>query len=209
MIAYPHFALPNLYLLNGYREVETEYGPTYEYEHEEELEHCVRRLLLRAPRRLRGWDLRFLRRGLGLSQSELGDFVDRDAQTIARWEKVADALPKFADLAIRTRFADEYEPWMTIGELVSYVDGTARPLPSVVLLKHSDGVWTFDLEPRITYPLTHTEHSIIVNFSGVYPVATYRELGQAIVHHDDVMVIGAQPSVVTEASDGRVSVRLH
>jgi len=149
MISYPHFALTNLYLANGYREVETPYGPAREYTREAELEQCVRCVLLRKPERLRGWDLRFLRNGLSLSQTEFGQMVDRDAQTVARWEKSTDPVPKFVDQIIRTRFAAEFEPGMGIEELLSYVDCIARKLPEKIRLSLTDAGWTFDFEQKI------------------------------------------------------------
>lgn len=143
MIAYPHFALPNLYLVNGYREIETSYGPAREYFNEDALEQCVRRILLRKPERLRGWDLRFLRNGLSISQVELGQTVDRDAQTVARWEKSSNPVPKFVDETIRVRFAAKFESGMGLAEVLSYVDGTAQKLPERILLSLTDTGWVF------------------------------------------------------------------
>src|SRR5882724_321303 len=123
MTRYSHFAFPNLFLLNGYQEVTTHRGIEHEYAQEDELERCIRRLVLRRPERLSGWDLRFLRRGLGISQGDLGTQVDRDAQTVARWEKSHDAIPRAVDLTIRTLFAARFESKISIKEILSYVDG--------------------------------------------------------------------------------------
>src|SRR5262245_13060316 len=138
MIPYRHFALSNLYLVNGYREFETAHGLAREYERESELENCVRRLLLRTPVRLRGWDLRFLRRGLGLAQSDFGKMIDRDAQTVARWEKTTDEVPASVDLMIRARFAERFEPTLSLAELLSFVDGKGPKLPERILLTYTD-----------------------------------------------------------------------
>lgn len=163
MIAYSHFALSNLYLINGYKEEETHHGIERVYEYEDELEQCVRRLVVRKPERLRGWDLRFLRRGLNLSQADFGQMVDRDAQTVARWEKSADAIPKFVDLTIRVRFAEHFEPGMSLQELLSYVDGLARKLPEKVLLKLEGASWSFNLEPRVKVAQNHAQADLVVN----------------------------------------------
>lgn len=167
MITYPHFALPNLYLVNGYLEVETPYGSAREYTCEDELEQCVRRILLRKPERLRGWDLRFLRNGLSLSQVEFGQMVDRDAQTVARWEKSAEPVPKFVDQTIRTRFAAKFESGMEIEELLGYVDSTARKLPEKILLSLTDMGWIFDFEPKIKFVFNAMADSL-VRFPGGY-----------------------------------------
>ncbi|WP_200384216.1 hypothetical protein [Rhodocyclus tenuis] len=151
MIRYIHFSFPNLYLANGYREFTTPVGVEREYESPDKLEQCIRCLVLRKNEPLRGWDLRFLRRGLELSQAELGLLLDRDAQTIARWEKSAEPIPKFVDLTIRTRFAAHFEPKMSINQLLSHVDGCGKPLPEKVVLSNFDGEWYVQLEQRITF----------------------------------------------------------
>lgn len=142
MIIYPHFAISGLLLRNGYREIETADGSVREYVHENQLEHCVRRLLLRKPERLRGWDLRFLRRGLELSQAQFGQMIDRDAQTVARMEKSERKIPTFVDLTIRTRFSERFEPAITLREVLDYVDGRAAGLPKKIVLEHVEASWT-------------------------------------------------------------------
>lgn len=155
MTHYPHFAFPNLFLLNGYREVETHRGLEVEYEQEDGLEQCIRCLLVHKPERLRGWDLRFLRRGLVLSQAELGAQIDRDAQTVARWEKSNEPIPSFVDLAIRVRFAARFEPRMPIQELLSYVDGKASKLPASIYLRLTNQGWQYEHEPKVKFALSH------------------------------------------------------
>lgn len=151
MIEYPHFALPNLYLANGFKEFHTDIGVEREYEREDEIEQCVRQVLLRKPRRLRGWDLRFLRGGLGFSQADVGRLVDRDAQTVARWEKSARDVPAFVDLAVRLHFAKRFEPEMSVSELASYVDGTAIALPEKIVLTLTAAGWSFELARKVIY----------------------------------------------------------
>lgn len=142
MIDYPHFAFDNLFLTNGYHESTIDDDVVYEYDREEELEQCIRRLVLRKPEPLRGWDLRFLRRGLELSQADFGKMVDRDAQTVARWEKSKELVPKFVDLMIRARFAERFEPELAT-KLLSFIDGTAPPLPKKITLSLSKDGWNF------------------------------------------------------------------
>lgn len=144
MIKYQHFALNNLFLANGYIETPTDDGIEREYEREEELEQCIRLLVLRKPERLRGWDLRFLRRGLELSQADFGEMVDRDAQTVARWEKSSEQVPKFVDLMIRARFAERFEPQIKLAEILSFTDGTAPAFPEVIQLFLTQSGWVFD-----------------------------------------------------------------
>lgn len=151
MLPYPHFAVGNLFLQNGYQVMQLPDGPAHTYAAEDDLEQCVRRVLIRKPARLRGWDIRFLRRGLALSQADLGKMLDRDAQTVARWEKSKRKIPKLADFAIRCRFAEKFEPSMTVKELTGYVDGSARKLPPFILLTFDGNRWTFSFRPMFSY----------------------------------------------------------
>lgn len=151
MIRYPHFAFPNLYLLNGFREINSPDGVEREYESVDELEQLIRGLLIRKNDRLRGWDLRFLRRGLELSQAAFGELVDRDAQTIARWEKSSDVVPRFVDLAIRSRFVAKFLPELSVGKLIDYVDGGGEPLPDRIFLRLSYGQWMLAVSGTFDY----------------------------------------------------------
>jgi transcriptional regulator with XRE-family HTH domain len=119
--------------------------------------------LLRKPERLRGWDLRFLRRALELSQAQLGKLIDRDAQTIARWEKSKRRIAPFADLAIRSRFAERFEGNMSLKTLLSFVDGTAPKLPKTILLKFEGQDWIFSFEPRFDFSHTTASARAVVD----------------------------------------------
>lgn len=144
MIRYRHFAMPNLYLANGYSETHFEDGIEREYLNEDGLEHCVRRVLLRYPHRFNGHQLRFMRRGLGLTQASFGELIDRTEQAIARWEKSSSIVPRFVDLAVRSRFAAQFERDMTVAELLGYADGLPQePLPEKITLTCLNGSWTF------------------------------------------------------------------
>ena len=187
MTRYPHFAFPKLFLVNGYREFKTHNGLALEYEQEDGLEQCIRRLVVRKPERLRGWDLRFLRRGLNLSQAQLGEQVDRDAQTIARWEKTNDAIPSAVDLTIRTRFAARFEPQMSTQEILSYVDGKEHKLPTSIYLRLTNQGWQFELEPIVKFARSNAYGEALVRsvpfWALLFAVRTFRQRQDGIIRH--------------------------
>lgn len=148
MIKYEHFALNNIYLTNGYIERVTDHEIEHEYEQEQELEQFIRLLLLRKPDTLCGWDLRFLRKGLELSQADFGCMVDRDAQTVARWEKSATPIPKTVDLMIRSRFAERFDPSINASDLLKLIDGGAQPFSNPVHLSLTNKGWGLTYEVR-------------------------------------------------------------
>lgn len=151
MVEYRHFAVPNLYLANGYHEMLVGGRIARSYVAEDQLERCVARLLLRSSKPLRGWDFRFLRRQLRFSQQQIGKMVERDAQTVARWEKSRRKVPAFADLLVRARFAARFDPKITVDELLSFVDGRGPKFPERVVLEFSNGNWSFSLQPKVMF----------------------------------------------------------
>ncbi len=160
MIAYPHFAIPNLYLENGYLVEESSYGEIVSYVDEDALEACVQKILVRIPQRLNGRQLRFLRRGLEISQEVFGTLIDRDTQTVARLEKSDAAVPKLVDLAIRARYFGRYEPSVSIGEILSIHDGTTRFPTDKIVLSHVGGKWSYRFDvPKLIVELTKSQSS--------------------------------------------------
>ena len=152
--AYPHFAVPGLYLENGYTVTGSPADPERMYEDENQLEHCVRRLLLRKPERLRGWDLRFLRAGLSLAQQDFAAVLGLSVETISEWELSHAHVPAYADLAIRVLFAARFEPALPLVELLTYANSSGCPLPAEIHLRHAPGRWEAWL-PGDPVPLVH------------------------------------------------------
>ncbi len=96
MFKYEGCGLPNVWLLDGYKIIETAYGRAVSIENIESLHKAIGLHLVGLPRRLTGSELRFLRKELNLSQKHLGNIVGRDPQSIAIWEKTDGKLPKSA-----------------------------------------------------------------------------------------------------------------
>ena len=193
MIKYQHFALDNLYLANGYREMQTSHGIEREYDREDELEQCVRRVLLRKSGLLRGWDLRFLRRGLELSQADFGKMVDKDAQTVARWEKSAEPITKLVDLMIRARFAERFEPEIKTAELLRFIDGAAPTLPNKIQLFLTTDGWNFTFEPRAILPRVD---AWIINASAlpVTNIGQYHTISKILDLTSEDYIVPSRPS---------------
>jgi DNA-binding XRE family transcriptional regulator len=147
MLFYPHFAIPNLFLANGFRLVESPYGETYEYDCEDALEDCIRRALVSLPKRLSGPDVRFLRRGMGLTQAALGELMDRDAQTVARIEKNSAPVPSCVDLTVRAVFIEKTAPQTAVAELVACIYDSSKSMPTRTVLTYlGNGRWMHAFE---------------------------------------------------------------
>ncbi len=96
--------LPNVYLLNGVKvERDAEYGELVTIAHLPDLIMAIAFTLVRKPARLTGDEMRFLRKRLGATQTDLAKELWVSEQTIANYEKSkTDAGP--ADRALRFLF---------------------------------------------------------------------------------------------------------
>lgn len=214
MIGYKNFSLENVFLINGYSETDTPEGRVRQYADEDGLEQALRRVVATQKRSLSGWDVRFLRQGMGLSQAQLGALLERDAQTIARWEKSKDSVPVLADMAVRVRFCSMYEPSFSAKDLSALIEGTA-PYPDAIFLSFSHGNWSVINEPRVyvsSMVSADIETEFIVSGFGGYATsrATKKNLmitqGETLFLLSDVNHIDASLLGVHELQRGGVTV---
>ena len=103
---YPDCGLDDVYLLNGYDVNETAYGNGVAIQDVDGLRAAIARDLVSRKKVLNGKEVRFLRKQMDLTQSELGRLVGLDAQSVARWEKGQRVRKKGpAELLLRVIYA--------------------------------------------------------------------------------------------------------
>ena len=107
MYHYTECGLDYVYLDNGYVVHETAYGPAVEVEHADELDRQIALAIINHQRSLTGQEVRFLRGLLNLTQAELGNLLGKDAQSVARWERMKTAIPPTEDRALRQIYLEE------------------------------------------------------------------------------------------------------
>lgn len=106
LFQYTQCGLDDVWLANGYRVEETEYGRGVAVDHAQELHQVIARAIVDSARPVRGQHARFLRVMLDLSQADLGKALGVDRATIIRWEKARNKpLTLMADIAIRETYA--------------------------------------------------------------------------------------------------------
>jgi putative transcriptional regulator len=124
MYHYRECGLPNVYLLNGYREVETAYGRGVSIEGVEELHMAIANTLVEEKPSLTGPEVRFIRKLLDLTQSQLAELLGVEDQSVRRWEKL-DHVPKQADHGIRLVFRDlTHRSMKPLAELIRQINVT-------------------------------------------------------------------------------------
>jgi putative transcriptional regulator len=127
MYHYRECGLPNVYLANGYREVETEYGRGICIEDVEGLHLAIARDLVDFKPVLSGPEVRFIRKLLELTQTQLAELLGVEDQSVRRWEKLA-RVPKQADHGMRLVFRDlTRRADVPLPELVRRIAEVAEP----------------------------------------------------------------------------------
>ena len=169
LIPYTHFAIPNLYLESGYLQENSIYGELTTYCDEDGLEECIRRILIQIPKRLNGYQLRFLRRGLKLTQADFGSLIEKNEQTVARFEKSNKLVSRAIDLTIRTLYFNNKNPSTDIGEILSIVDEKSKFLGENIILSFVENKWIY-------------KHDIPVNYKKMFETETPFEIATQELH---------------------------
>jgi DNA-binding transcriptional regulator YiaG len=132
MYHYRESGLPNVYLLNGYREIETPYGPGVSIEDVEGLHMVISHALVEEKPSLTGPEVRFIRKFLQLTQIQLAELLGVEDQSVRRWEKLAH-VPKQADHGIRLVFRDlTHTATKPLPELVRQINAVEAQEPRAV-----------------------------------------------------------------------------
>lgn len=106
MYHFTECGLDNIYLRNGFDEVETAEGRAVGIHALEQLHRVIAEGIVNKAGFLTGKELRFLRIELDLSQKALGDLMGKSDQMVAKWEKGESAIPILADKAVRDLYME-------------------------------------------------------------------------------------------------------
>jgi putative transcriptional regulator len=121
-LPYKACGLDDIYLLSGY-DVETIDGEEYiTVKDLDGLHRAIGRYLSETKKELSGKEVRFLRRQMDLTQSELARLFGCDAQQIARYEKDKNKIPGPADRLLRALYKDHVGGNQSIIELLKHLD---------------------------------------------------------------------------------------
>ena len=101
---YKECGLEGIFLHNGYDIIEHEGECFVSVEDTEGLHRAIGELLVVNSKELAPNEIRFLRKTMDLTQSELGRWMGKDSQTVARWEKGHTPIPTVADRLLRVIF---------------------------------------------------------------------------------------------------------
>ena len=96
--------LPNVWLLNGFTRQTDDYGDSFEIDNVDELHQAIAAVIVEQPGVLTGPQLRFLRKRLALTQSQMAKRLRVTDQTVANYEKGQTEISGPADLIVRVMY---------------------------------------------------------------------------------------------------------
>jgi len=97
---YTESGLSNIWLVNGYHEIDTPYGKAVSVDNVDGLHRVIGNHLVENKPKLSGNEFRFIRQELDMSQNKLADLIGTSEQTISLWERHG-KVRKWADHMIR------------------------------------------------------------------------------------------------------------
>ena len=118
---YVECGLDGVYLLNGFRLVDTPHGRGVSIEHVDDLHKAIGRTLARSRKKLGARVFRFLRHEMDLSQSGLARVIGANEQAIGRWEKGKARIPGTADRLIRVLYCEHVGNQSPTAELLEWL----------------------------------------------------------------------------------------
>jgi len=132
MYHYRECGLPNIYLLNGYREIQTPHGRGVSIVEVQVLHGAIAHALVEEQPHLTGPEVRFIRKYLELTQTQFADLLGVEDQSVRRWEKLG-RVPKQADHGIRLVFRDlTRKPTKPLPDLVRHIDAAEDRDPRAI-----------------------------------------------------------------------------
>lgn len=136
MYHYRESGLTNVYLVNGYREIETPHGRGVSIEDVAGLHMAIAHMLIEEAPSLTGPEVRFIRKYLDLTQMQLAELLGVEDQSVRRWEKLG-RVPKQADHGIRLVFRDlTHKTTKPLRELVRQIEDSQDRAPRAMRYRY-------------------------------------------------------------------------
>ncbi|MGL4767285.1 MAG: helix-turn-helix transcriptional regulator [Formosimonas sp.] len=140
LFKYDMSGLDNVWLSNGFEWRETAYGKAVQIHHGDALDKTIAKTLVFESPNLSGKEIRFLRQLAGLSQESLARMLEKDTQTIARWEK-SGRTTKSVELLARLIFAGLFDGNQEISAVVNALNAIDHAKHARIIVQEEKGVW--------------------------------------------------------------------
>lgn len=122
MYHYTESGLQNIWLKNGYEEIDTDYGKGVSVHDVEGLFRAIGTELVIHKPRLSGAEVRFLRVSIDLSQVELAQVLGVAEVSVRGWENHRTKITKPADRLLRALYLDAIDSDSKIRKLIDKIN---------------------------------------------------------------------------------------
>ena len=140
-LRYPDCGLDDVYLVSGYEKVKTPYGDGISVKNLDGLHKAIGCYLAKEKKVLNGKELRFLRKQMDLTQSELGALVGLSYQQVARWEKEVCPIPPAAETILRVLFIEDVGGAIKVRALLGSLEERDAPLNESTVFAKTPRGW--------------------------------------------------------------------
>ena len=138
LLHYTACGLPNVWLENGYTKKETKYGIAVSVNDIDELHKLLASKLIEKTGLLAGYEFRFLRVQLGLTQEGLGKFLDVSENAVSLWER-KDSVPIVYDHMVRLMVMAKFNGNTKISEAIERVQTVEKLAYQRYVVRGVDG----------------------------------------------------------------------
>lgn len=120
--------LQNVFLLNGYKAIETDGEPSVSVADLYGLHHCIAMWIVEREPEMTGGEVKFLRKQLAMPQSRLASLIGCTKHSVAAWEttKRDEPIPKPADRLIRLLYQDYAKRNVRVRATIDHINTLAR-----------------------------------------------------------------------------------
>lgn len=141
---YTECGLDGVYLISGYELVKTPYedGEGIAIKNLDALHRAIGIYLANQKKALSGKELRFLRKQMDRTQSQLGQVIGLSSQQVARWEKGESDISGPADVLVRALFIQHAGGKVDLQSLAKRLDEIDAPIVDKTFFEETDsGGW--------------------------------------------------------------------
>lgn len=138
---YLECGLDDVYLVSGFEIVKTPYGKGVAVKNVDALLRAIGTKLATEKKALTGKELRFLRKQMDLTQSELGQIVGLSSQQVARWEKGEYEIPGPAERLVRLLFIQHDGGNVDLRKLLKKLEARDAPMREALVFEKSAKGW--------------------------------------------------------------------
>jgi DNA-binding transcriptional regulator YiaG len=138
---YNSCGLENIYLVNGFKKIDTGYGPATSIENLDGLHEVIGRSICALNRRLGPKEISYLRREMELRQVDIAEILGCTDQTIANWEKGKSCIPKSPDAVLRHIYLESLGENPEMSGLIKSIADLSRQIQDLQFHMNVDHAW--------------------------------------------------------------------